>query len=339
MKLLPDEIKLFQTEQADYSALLDATRKPRRGWEGSGIQVVSIGNTGGGSSVVHGQPCGGFLLRCDGRTIIVDPGDNSMSCLKRKGFDPYEITDVLASHAHNDHVGDLSLAISAATNLGLPEASDSWIITVPSLIDYGNMAATKFGFTLPAYSWKANVVSLYYRDVVTLRFDGVEMASRRHVKISDSLTIHATEAHHHGVMVTGFVFDTPMGRIGYTSDSEYFDGLPEYFAGVDLLWMNMNTLGLESLQPDVNSSNHFADSIHTHLGYVGACELIDKVRPKSAIVTHLGSQIQPYRAEVERAFRRRFDPLGISVYSPETYDAFHVDTSLQEVVRKENFKP
>lgn len=330
MRITPEEAALFERERGDYDALLAAIADHPRAALSSGLQITGIGNTGGASNVVNGRPCGGFLLRHGGRTVIVDPGDNSLSSLVRRGFDPFEITDVFASHAHNDHVGDLSLAVSAAINLGLSGRTDSRIVVAPTLVDYGNAGATRLGFTVPAFGWKADVVSLFFEARTTTRHDGRAIRSVPEAEITPDLRVRATEARHGGTDVTGVVFETGQGRIGYTSDTEYFEGLPDAFAGVDMLWMNMNTLSLGAMQPDAQDPGREAEPTHNHLGYVGVCRMIERVRPRIAVVSHFGAQVRAQRAAVEAALQQRFSGLGVEVCCARNWDCWAFDGALRD---------
>ena len=261
---------------------------------------------------------------------MVDPGDNAVSSLAQSGFNAFEITDVLASHSHNDHVGDLSLAVSAAINLGLSHETDGRIIVAPSLVDYSNTTATRFGFTLPAYAWKAHVEMLYFESCPATLFDGVVLHARRSADIPGGIRVLATEARHGGIQATGYVFETGMGKIGYTGDTEYFEGLHKWFDGVDILWINMNTLALDAMVPKHASSCDHPMPTHNHLGYVGVCRLLEEVRPRAAIVSHFGAQLQARRGGIQAALRDRFSPAGVSVYCPENLQCFDFQGSLSE---------
>lgn len=336
MQLSPRELSQFKREQDEYAQILEFYRSAPKPKTRAGLELVCVGNTGGAANVVHGRPSGGFLLRHADRTIAVDPGDNSISGLAEAGFNPYAITDVLASHAHNDHVGDLSLAVSAALNLGLSEHSDAHIVIAPSLIEYANAQATRFGFTLPGYAWKGRVVPLFWRDELATTIDGEAIPSQRSTMLPGGIRVTATEARHGGVMGTGFVFDTTLGRLAYTGDTEFFPGLPVQLAGADVLWINLNTLSLKPRPTDRGSDRTFTQN---HIGYVGACELIEEVRPSVAIVSHFGVQLLPHRQEIEALLRDRFQPLGITVHCPATWDSFYFQISLSAPPQRLRFTP
>lgn len=338
MELRARELAQMARERAVYAELMQDIRRPKRARLTPGLEIVCIGNAGGADNVVHGRPSGGLLLRYDGRTVVIDPGDNSLAFLAGLGFDAYDITDVLVSHAHNDHVGDLASAISAATNLALGR-SDSHIVVCPSLADYNAGSSTKFGFTLPAYAWKADVQPLYWQDLEVTRFDGVPVRSRCSMRISKNIKVSAAEAQHDHIMVTGFVIDTPLGRLGYTGDTQYFPGLAAWYAGCDVLWMNMNTLALDAIGDTQAAVADRAAPVHNHLGYVGVCSLIEEVRPRTAIVSHFGAQLLDQRHAIEAMLRDRFAGSGTAIYCPGNGDSFTFEASLSQAPEVGGFVP
>lgn len=307
-------------ERDEYRRLVRSVVCTSRRNDIAGVELSCIGNAAGADNMVRSRPSGGMLLRSAGRALIVDPGSNSLSCLASLGIDPYSITDVLASHAHDDHVGNLSAAVSAALKLGLSDAPDCHVIVCPALIDYSCAHATRSGFTLPAFAWRGQVHALYWEDVEVERFDGVRIRSQRQVRVGDEITVTATPARHGPIRATGFVIDTPLGRLGYTADTEYFAGLADAYRGSDVLWVNLNTLDLHS-QADLGQARPGGpEPVHGHLGYRGVCQLLEEVRPKTAVVSHFGAQLTPRREAIERLLRDRFSASGMAIHCPANGD-------------------
>lgn len=339
VELTREERESMSEERERYRNIMEKARKAKPCPVRKGVEITCIGNTGGADNQVHGRPCGGFLLRTGCRTIIVDPGNNSMAELGCLGMELYDITDVLASHAHSDHVGDLTTAVSAAVNLGLVDNCHSNIILTPSLVDYNSEQSTRFGYTLPAFAWKAEVVSLYPDEVEVKTLDNRSFRSKRSTSIAEDIQVFATEARHGQIAVTGFVIETPHGRIGYTSDTEYFDRLPGQFANCDLLWMNMNTLGLEAIDDTDAVVSDPSIPVNNHLGYVGVCKLIEEVQPTTAVVSHFGAQLIDQRGEVEAMLRKRFVDDPIAIFCPDNGDSFFFAQTLSDSPAQGRFVP
>lgn len=329
MKLSANEYKLFELEHKEYQSLLENISKSRKSNQ-KGLSIACIGNAGGRDSIIHGNPSGGMLIRFKDRNIIVDPGENSLSFLRGAGFDPYQITDVIASHAHNDHIGDLTSIVSSAIQLNLTSSLDTNILVSPTLVDYENAKATRFGFTLPAYAWKANVRALYWKDTQLKRYDGEMIQSVKTASVGEDIRITSVEGRHSEMPVSGFIFTTPLGKLAYTGDTEFFPELTEQYKDADILWMHMNTLGLDSMKDTESNITEQAGTVRNHLGYVGVCKLIEAVRPKTAIVSHFGSQLLSKVDAIQSLLRERFDDQGVNIFCTHTGDEFIFEQSFSQ---------
>ena len=307
------ERALFRQERIAYHELTSSISATRKGFGGTGAEIVCIGEGAGSHCVTRGIPGGGFLLRVAGRSIIVDPGAHSMALLERCGIDPYEITDVAATHAHNDHVGNLTLAVSAARLLGLADTHDAHIVICPSLADYLHAESTRFGFTLPSFALDQRVIALSTLDRTVSLPNGIDMTAVPSTELPGKIAVRATPTRHGSIEGVGFVFDTPLGRIGYTGDTGYFDELDECFAGCDLLWLNLNTLGLQGLTDTSVDGPVSEEPAENHLGYVGCCRLIEAVRPANAVISHFGAQLLEMTDQIAGAFEERFGDTGTHV--------------------------
>ena len=307
------ERALFRQERTAYHELAARIAAARKGFEGIGAEILCIGEGAGSHSVTSGIPSGGFLLRVAGRSIIVDPGAHSIAFLERCGIDPYEITDVAATHAHNDHVGNLTLAVSAAQLLGLSGRHDAHIVICPSLADYVHVESTRYGFMLPSFAFDQRVTALSTLERTVSLPNGIEMKAVPKTDLPGNITVGATPTRHGPIEGVGFVFDTPLGRIGYTGDTEYFSELEECFAGCDLLWLNINTLGLHGMADTSADQSPSEEPTKNHLGYFGCCRLIEAIRPANAVISHFGAQLLDMKDQIEAAFRERFANTGIDV--------------------------
>ena len=329
MKLSTSERKLIELERKDYQRILDNVSRSRK-LNRNDLTITCIGNAAGSDSIIHGKPSGGMLIRFKDRNIVVDPGENSLSFLTGAGFDPYLITDVVASHSHNDHIGDLTSIVSSALQLNLVSNRDTNILISPSLADYENSQNTRFGFTLPTYAWEGNVHVLYWQDTQVHRYDGEIIRSVKTSAIGEHIKITSIEGRHSKMPVSGFIFATPFGKLAYTSDTKYFPELVEYYKDVDVLWMNINTLGLESMNDRNNHVPEQVSSVHNHLGYVGVCNLIEAVKPKTAIVSHFGSQLLSKTDEIQSILRERFAEQSVNIFCTHTGDEFSFEQSFEQ---------
>jgi len=81
----------------------------------------------------------------------------------------------------------------------------------------------------------------------------------------------------HPVETYGIIYTFKSGRLGYIPDTEYFPELVQAYGGVDYLILNVVRMK--------------TDKRIRHLNMDEAAELINKIRPQKAILTHFGLQV------------------------------------------------
>ncbi|NTV23214.1 MAG: hypothetical protein HGA85_02455 [Nanoarchaeota archaeon] len=306
------EEQMAASEVADYTRLLESIKKPEAPASVAGIELLCTGNASGVDNMINAVPTGGFRLSSGDRHIQIDPGQGTLRMLSTLHINPYTTTDVFCTHAHDDHSGELVAMVSAALNLNLAD-SRPHILVNPTLASYTDPMSMSYGFSLPSVAWQNGKVSILYpEDMKVERFDGKMIDTVKSVDIGDGITVSPTYCQHNSPKAIGFLIDTPYGRIGYTGDSQHFDGFAEQFIGCDVLWMNLNTLGLSSSSG--NGETLRLGAVKNHLGYAGACNLIDTVKPKTAIVSHFGSQLMTRIIEIESALRERYSAQDTEVH-------------------------
>jgi ribonuclease BN (tRNA processing enzyme) len=225
--------------------------------------------TGGGRVVVTNQlrSTGGFILEMDGKLLHIDPGPGALVRAKQCGIKLRKLDGILISHAHPDHHADAEMVIEAMTD----------------------GTRTKRGFLIGNYytdksdSDFRQIVSPYHlryleKYVVMAPGDQTEAAG---------LKITATPTKHGDAKGIGFVVKGSK-TLGYTSDTEYFEGLENHFKNCDVLVINL-------LRPKEHSWP-------THMNSNQAVELLKKCRPKLAIVQHFGLHVIKSNPEHEAAW-------------------------------------
>ena len=130
---------------------------------------------------------------------------------------------------------------------------------------------TIFGSTsvLKGFEKWGPCISSYHQsqsDVVVLKPD--EIVETDGIKVKGTKTDHGDPA---GV---GFQIDYNGFKVSYTSDTGYFDELPDYHEGADILIASVLRPGNRSI-PGHMCSRNFID-------------MIEKIKPKVAVMTHLG---------------------------------------------------
>lgn len=219
------------------------------------MKITFLG-TGGGrfSTISQRRMTGGFRIdNLRGKNYHIDPGPGALVRTYQYGFDPRNLSGVFVSHAHTDHYTDAEILIEAITK-GMTR--DNGVI-VGSQSVFENFE--EFG----------PCVSNYHRSKsknVLLKPNTTESFNK--IKIKGTGTEHGDPT---GV---GFQIDEGSLKISYTADTFNFKGLADYHKGADILIASVLRPGSKTIRGHMCSKN-FAD-------------LIKKVKPKLAIMTHFG---------------------------------------------------
>jgi phosphoribosyl 1,2-cyclic phosphodiesterase len=223
------------------------------------VEVVFLG-TGGGrfTTITQKRRTGGIRILSNRLNIHVDPGPGALVYSLEAGLNPQKIKAVLVSHRHPDHFTDAEILVEAMTRGMLKKRGT---VAAPSNILIGNKE------TGPA-------ISTYHQQMiqkVIVVKPGVNF-------IVGKTKVVATEARHTDPEAVGFRFEIPeVGAIGYTADTEYFEGIEEEYRGVRVLIVSvMRPLG----SPWTG-----------HMTPKEAIKLVDAVKPEMAVATHFGMKM------------------------------------------------
>lgn len=195
---------------------------------------------------------GGFWLKLDDVNILHDPGPGSLVMVHQLGFKPRNLDAVVLSHRHIDHSNDANVIIEAMTGGGF--------------IPRGQLI-------VPSDCLDPDPVILHYvRPFVKI----TEIRKGLEITLND-IRIKFPIKNMHPVQTYGTIYTFRSGRLGYIPDTEYFPELANTYAGVDYLILNVVRMK--------------TDKRIRHLNMGEAAELIDKIRPQKAILTHFGLQV------------------------------------------------
>ncbi|MBN2095096.1 MAG: MBL fold metallo-hydrolase [Candidatus Aenigmarchaeota archaeon] len=223
------------------------------------MKVTFLG-TGGGRHVVISQlrATGGFIVESGKLKMHVDPGPGALVRARQYRKDLKKLNCVFVSHAHPDHYTDLEMVLEAIT-LGTRKKRGL-------LVTNENVLKGSGEYRPIVSSYHLNSLEAYYA------LKPGESAKVPGAKLS------ATPCRHKEEKCIGFVLEDEFGvRLGYTADGAYYPGQEEYFKKCDGLIIN-------SLR------SRFAKN-YGHMTTDGAKNLIEKARPKIAILQHLGMKM------------------------------------------------
>jgi phosphoribosyl 1,2-cyclic phosphodiesterase len=193
---------------------------------------------------------GGLYLEEDGTRLAMDPGPGAVVQYAKRKVDLTRLDGILVSHRHLDHCGDVNILIEAMTEGGF------------------RPRGTVF---CPGDALDEDPVVLQY-----LRHFPNELTrlQPQATYTLGDITFHTTRRHIHGVETYGFRFgDAGTPRLGWVTDSKYYDGIAEDHRAEVML---IHTVLTES-RGDL-----------PHLGLDDAERIIVEARPRLAVITHFG---------------------------------------------------
>ena len=218
------------------------------------MSKITFLGTAGDASVVARQlrASGGIILQSGETQLHLDPGPGSLVRAKEHDINLRANTAILVSHAHLTHCHDLNAVISAITLGGLDKRGV--LISNPALVN-------------------SSELSDFHRFCLEKI---IPLTPEQKVAIED-IEIHATKTSHSDSQNIGFKIITPDFTLGYTSDTAYFKELPVALSNSDILILNT------TFPADTKTDNH--------LNCETAIKLVEKVKPKLAIITHFGFEM------------------------------------------------
>jgi ribonuclease BN (tRNA processing enzyme) len=264
------------------------------------MKLFFLGTGGGRFSIItQRRRTGGIRITYDRLNIHLDPGPGALIYSLEKNMDPRKINMVMISHAHPDHYTDGEILIEAMTGGALKKTGTlicSKSVTVGN--DICDPAISKYHKSLP-------------KEVVELKAD--------EKYVSDNVTVEGVKAVHYDPDTIGFKLTFPDGSvIGYTSDTEYFEGLGEAYKNVDLLILCV-----------IRPRNL---PLKWHMCVDDAVKTIGEAKPKKAVLTHFGMRmILNTTPEVEAKYIE--EQTGISTIA--AYDGMMFELGKREAEKEE----
>lgn len=224
----------------------------------SGLRIVFLG-TGGGrfATITQKRRTAGIRLLSDRCNVHLDPGPGALVHSWGLDLDPRKINGVLVSHAHPDHYTDAEVFVEAMTGGTLRRRGV--LAAARSVLKGGEtseMAISKYHQSLPG-----RVVEV----VAGTKFD------------VGGVTVVGAEARHSDADAVGFRFETGVGSIGYTSDTEFFEGIEPYYEDVRVLILCVLRPGGEPWRG--------------HMTTEDAVKFVEVVKPEFVVLTHFGMKM------------------------------------------------
>ncbi|NMC59480.1 MAG: MBL fold metallo-hydrolase [Candidatus Methanofastidiosa archaeon] len=231
-------------------------------------KITFLGSGGGRfMTITQKRGTGGFYIE-DRIKMHVDPGPGAHLRALQNDLDPRKTNAILVSHCHTDHFNDVPIMIESLTGGMLKK--EGYIIGSKSVIEGRDEYAS---IIFPYYRKNLKgIISLKPSEFFDIKGQKIEALKTKH---SDPYGI-------------GFKIYTDTGIISYTSDTEYFKGIDEQYMGSRVLILNVT-------RPN-------GDKIPFHLTSDDAINILKKVKPEVAVITHIGYKMHLKGAEDERNY-------------------------------------
>jgi phosphoribosyl 1,2-cyclic phosphodiesterase len=216
--------------------------------------------TGGGrfATITQKRRTAGIRIIGDSLNLHLDPGPGALVYSIDEGLDPQKINAIFVSHCHPDHYTDAEVLIEAMTR--------------GTTRKRGLLVAAKSVLS-GSITCEASI-SKYHQEMPEKRIEAVPKMKFQ----IDDVSVSVTEARHTDPDAVGFKFETrEFGSFAYTSDTEYFEGISEYYEGVRLLLLCV-------MRPT-------GQPWKGHMTTDDAIKIVEATRPEQAVLTHLGMQM------------------------------------------------
>ena len=231
------------------------------------MEVVFIG-TGGGRINLIKQVRGTGGFRINGPpNIHVDPGPGALTNGLRRRQSPLKLDAIIVTHNHIDHSNDAEVIIEGMTGYGLRHR--------------GVFIGSKC--TIECDKAGDRAVSLYHQQMPAEVYLGKAGKKRTFETRNGEFTLECIRAAHDTPDAFGFKLTIDGKVIGYTTDTEYYDGIEKNYSGCDLLIINV-------MKPA-------EDKYKGHMTSEEVERLIKEAKPKLAVLTHFGMKMMWGTAE------------------------------------------
>ena len=221
-----------------------------------GMELTILGSGTAVPSPRRAAP--GYLLRVGRDLVVLDTGPGTMGRLLQHGVSPHEVSHILYSHTHLDHMGELPSWLFAGR---IPEAGRTSPLTICGSAGFMRVLDSlrgTFGHWLDAQTYRLDLVTLDGAGSSTAVFSGWSVRAARVSHIESSLAYRIEDA---------------SGRsLVYSGDTDVCEGIVDLARDADLLL-------IESSFPDDRK-------VDGHLTPGEAGEIARRARARKVALTH-----------------------------------------------------
>lgn len=226
------------------------------------MEIIFLGTGGGRFNLLRQiRATGGFRIESKSANIHVDPGPGALLHSLKLDLNVHQLDAVIVTHYHVDHINDASVLVEAMAKSATKKG--------------GVLIGSKY--TLEGDNCGDRGISLYHQRLVEQIYIG-EWGRKKIIKTKKGrFEIHFIKTKHDEKSCFGFKIFIDGKIIGYTSDTEYYEGIGENYKGCDYLILNC----LKPVQDDYKG----------HLTAQDVVQILKVAMPKLAILSHMGIKI------------------------------------------------
>ncbi|HPQ71807.1 MAG TPA: tetratricopeptide repeat protein [bacterium] len=228
---------------------------------------------------------GGYFLVWRGFGVVIDPGLHFITQLYNKNLSIADVNAVVITHCHLDHTRDIEALVDLNYRYKkFKDKKPNEEKAEPVHFYLGSSAKHKYQEYLKSSGCCANPKIL--------------TGSKRY-SITDYLDIVGVEVFHDDIVsrdeAIGCIFEfkdeagTVVHRLGFTSDTRQHESLAGKFEGCNVLLAHLGT---------TETIGEIETGLPNHLGVMGCCDLMMKVKPKLFIVGEFGEELIQARLNI-----------------------------------------
>ena len=262
------------------------TRSPRHkaATKEKGNYIKFLGTAGARFVMIKQlRSSGGIWVSYKGTNVIIDPGPGSIArcALSRPKMDPTQLDGIILTHRHLDHSNDVNVMIEAMTEGGFKKRGVVF---------------------LPADAMDDEPVILRHLRPVVER---IEILDEKKTYTVGEIAFSAPSRQKHPVATYGLRFDFKK-TVSLITDTKYFAGIEDVYKADIVI---INVVFYEE-RPTVE-----------HLSFIDAKEIIKKIKPEAAILTHFGMTMLAHKPHVlARELSNELDTEVIAAYDGMRFD-------------------
>lgn len=203
------------------------------------------------------RSAGGIVLRVEDLQFHIDPGPGALVKAQEYGVNLHHNTAILVSHNHLNHCNDLNSVIDAMTHGGIEQRGV--ILGSKSILQHTESSHP--------------FLTRYHQNLA----EKIIPLEKNHKVGIELIEVNSLSADHTDPYALGFKIFCPQFTLGYTGDTTATPQLIEELANTDFLILNVPYPGQTAQGKNLDTQS--------------AIQIVSKVRPKLAVLTHFGLEM------------------------------------------------